>query len=56
MINTGDLSPLELSRYLQEAAAQGQQGSIIGPQAYGADQFLPAGYALPYTVRFTNPD
>ena len=52
---TSELSPFELSRYLQEVAAQGQLASIIGPQAYGTQQFLPSGYALPYTVRFANP-
>ncbi len=52
---TNDLSPFELSRYLQEVAAQGQLASIVGPQAYGTQQYLPTGYALPYTVRFANP-
>ncbi|HSC16225.1 MAG TPA: pre-peptidase C-terminal domain-containing protein, partial [Gammaproteobacteria bacterium] len=53
---TEELSPFEISRYLQEVAAQGRQASIIGPQAFGANQFLPTGYALPYTVRFANPE
>jgi hypothetical protein len=53
---TSELSPFEISRYLQEVAAQGRLASIIGPQAYGANQYLPTGYALPYTVRFANPD
>ena len=52
---TGNLSPLDLGRFLQEVAAAGQAAAMIGPQGYGDQQFLPAGQALPYQVRFQNP-
>ena len=52
---SNDLTPLQLQALLDAVAADGSQASIIGPQGYGADQWLPANQTLPYTIRFENP-
>ncbi|RUZ17283.1 CARDB domain-containing protein, partial [Mesorhizobium sp. M7A.F.Ca.CA.001.09.1.1] len=55
LAGSSELSPLDFSRYYQRAAAVGELASITGPQGVGNEQFLPAGAALPYSVRFENP-
>jgi hypothetical protein len=57
------LSPVDFSQFYQEAAANGQLASILGPQGFGPQQFLPgavpaaSGIAqrLPYQIKFENP-
>jgi hypothetical protein len=52
---TGALSPLDFSELLRQSAAAGDLATITGPQGYGANQFVPAGNDLPYTIGFENP-
>ncbi len=54
-LSTGELSALELGRYLQEVAARSQQVAVIGPQGYGSDQYIPGSADLPFEIRFQNP-
>ena len=54
--STGDLTPLDLGRYLQEIEAAGRDAAVVGPQGYGEAQYLPASTPLPYEVRFSVAD
>jgi YD repeat-containing protein len=52
---SSQLTALQLQELLTLAGQVTTQASISGPQGYGEQQFLPAGQALPYSIRFENP-
>ncbi|MEY3475032.1 MAG: hypothetical protein RL087_1490, partial [Pseudomonadota bacterium] len=51
-----ELQPLELQALFASAVQAQGSASMTGPQGYGAEQYVPAATALPYTIRFTNPE
>src|SRR5207248_5432735 len=49
--------PPDFSPFLNPAGTTGPQAALEAPLGFGAEQFLPLGQPLPYTVRFRNaPD
>ncbi len=54
LANPAPAQAADINQFLASAGASGQGATLIGPTAYGSDQFLPVGQNLPYTVQFQN--
>jgi hypothetical protein len=56
LASSNQLTLLELQKLFEQIAQNSNNGAaIVGPNGYGAEQFLPANTPLPYTIKFANP-
>ncbi len=56
LASSNTLGALDLQALFDQIAQSTDGGATLsGPSGYGAQQFVPANAALPYTVRFSNP-
>ena len=51
----GTVNPPDFSQFFAAQGAQGRNASIVGPTGFGAEQFIPVGHDLPFTIQFQNP-
>ncbi len=52
LANPAPAQAADINQFLASAGASDQGATLIGPTAYGSNQFLPVGQNLPYTVQF----
>src|SRR5262249_33526180 len=52
---TPPIPPPDFTSFLSAPGSLGQLATLTGPQAVGAQKWLPEGQPLPYTVQFANP-
>ncbi|MBI3350329.1 MAG: putative Ig domain-containing protein, partial [Burkholderiales bacterium] len=56
LASSNTLTLLDLQKLFEQIAQNSNNGAtLVGPNGFGAEQFLPANTPLPYTIKFSNP-
>ncbi|HEU6454950.1 MAG TPA: hypothetical protein VN201_05760, partial [Roseateles sp.] len=56
LASSNTLTLLDLQKLFEQIAQNtGNGASMVGPNGYGSEQYVPASTPLPYTIKFANP-